>query len=107
MKGIGAMEWGIVAQWASLAFSVFAFVFAIWRRRDDDVEEFETQLAKGESRLTKLEADMAHLPSKDSMHELQLTVEGMKGQLAVIAERVAPIKAISERLQESMLEHHR
>ena len=41
------------------------------------------------------------------MHELQLSMVEMKGQLAVIVERVAPIKAIAERLQENMLERGR
>jgi hypothetical protein len=59
------------------------------------------------ARLVALESKVEHLPETETVHRLELSITKMEGQLAVIVERVGPIKAIAERLQENFLEHGR
>lgn len=91
------MDWGTVAQWSGFAFSIFAFGVALFRRSNENVEALDR-------RLTVVENDIKHLPDKDGVNAMRLEISDMKGQLAVIAERVKPIAAIAVRLQETMLE---
>jgi hypothetical protein len=105
------LEWSELWQAATalgsvgaLALSVYAILTARNRR---DVGELIDTKNRHETRLAKLETEVAHLPGVQTVHELQLSMTEMKGQLAVIVERVAPIQAIAERLQENLLEHGR
>lgn len=103
------LDWGMVWQALSAAGSISAVALSLYaaatahNRRD--VAELRETSVDHEKRLTEVETTVKHLPDSDTVHELQLSMVEMKGQLAVIVERVAPIKAIAERLQESLLEH--
>jgi predicted nucleic acid-binding protein len=57
-----------------------------------------------EDRVVKVEATMAHLPSKDTTHHLELSMAEMRGELRTLAERIKPIAAISDRIQDAVLE---
>lgn len=102
-------EWGNVAQIISAMFAMAAFVLSLWvfrtKRGRAEIDELFRRVNVVEGRVTKTEADLHHMPDKDSVHELKLAMADMKGQMAVIIERVGPIKAIAERLQDVMLEH--
>lgn len=98
------MDWGSMPAWIADAVSVAALVVALNGRRSDKAEAAEKRLDLHEGRLQKIEADMVHLPGKDSVHGLEMAMQEMKGQMAVIIERVGPIKAIAERMQEVLLE---
>ena len=57
-----------------------------------------------EERVTKREADVRHLPDKDATHELKVSILEMKAEIAVLGERMKPVAAVSERLQDFLLE---
>jgi len=102
------MDSGTMAQWAAVAvsvtFSLAAIVIAWLNRRNDKIEDIDQRQDRLDHRLQRVEADMKHLPSKDMLHELQLTMAEMRGQLGVVVESVRPIKAIAERMQDWALE---
>lgn len=63
-----------------------------------------TLIADVTRRVDRIETVMSHLPDKDVTQRLELALAGVKGELAVLAERLHPVAAISDRLQEFMLE---
>jgi hypothetical protein len=101
------MDWGTAAQWVAVILSLAALAIAWVNRRSDKITAIEQRQDRHDARLQKVEADMSHLPDTTLVHGLQLSMVKMEGQMAVIIERVGPIKAIAERLQESMLEGNR
>jgi len=96
-----------MAQWGGVILSLAAIAIAWVNRRTDSIRAMEQRQDRHDLRLQKLESDMGHLPGKDSIHKLELAVASLHGQMDVVIERVGPIKAIAERLQEVMLEGNR
>lgn len=103
------MDLGTIAQWASAIVAIVSLAMSIWvvatKRNRAEIDELFRLSNEHGGRITKAEADLRHMPDKESVHELKLAMADMKGQMAVIIERVGPIKAIAERLQDVMLEH--
>lgn len=54
--------------------------------------------------VAKLADVVEHMPDKETTHRLEIALEGMRGEVRVLSERIKPVSAISERLQEAMLE---
>lgn len=118
------VEFGNVAQWIALAISLITVAWGAITVRTkaaaDKVDLLEKamadkastgrmaaaedRLARMDSRLTALENELRHLPSRDQTHKLEIAIAQMSGQLNVMSERLSPVAAISERLQEYLLE---
>jgi len=60
-----------------------------------------------ESRLLKIESDLTYLPDREQTHRLELAVERLTGRMETLDERLKPVAAISDRLQEFLLEQAR
>ena len=101
--------WGNVAQIASAIVALSAFAVSLWAARDKrnstTFAEAFARLNRHENRISSIESDLRHLPNKDSVHELKLAIAALDKQMAVVVERVGPIKAIAERMQEVLLEN--
>lgn len=105
------MDWGTAAQWAGVFAAIGIAIWAARAKRHDEalkelsgnVEGCGKKLAAHETRLAFLETDIKHLPTKDDFHKLQVGMTELSGQMGVIIERVGPIKAIAERLQDVMM----
>lgn len=104
MPGTGDV-WQMVSGIASLLAVGLSIYTLVTARNRKDVGDLIEAKGRHETRLTKLESDVSHLPDNNSVNELKLSIAEMRGQIGIIVERVGPIKAIAERLQESMLEH--
>ncbi len=117
-------EWGTVGQWISPMVAIGISIWAALSRRGEKAldelkkllnEAIEALRAEDarlfnrldsvESRCSSIEAELRHLPSKDAMHNLEKSLLKMEGKIDVISAKVEPIKAISDRIQENMLEH--
>lgn len=114
------------AVWAGPVIALAALIYTVVASRSKkhgeqigdiqrSIATVETQLAmlkreadqrvdRLEDRVTKTEAEIAHLPNKDATHHLELTMAEMRGELRTLAERIKPIAAISDRIQEAMVE---
>jgi predicted nucleic acid-binding Zn-ribbon protein len=62
------------------------------------------KIDKVEDRLAKLENEFRHLPDRDSVHKIDVSLEQMKGELKALGEKLQPVAKISDRLQEFLLE---
>lgn len=77
------------------------------RKAQIHAEAIIARFQLSEARLTKIESDLAHLPDREQTHRLEIAVERLTGGLAMLDERLKPVAAISDRLQEFLLEQAR
>jgi hypothetical protein len=77
------------------------------RASDGRVSTLELRVDKVENRTTAIESELRHLPSRDQTHSMEISLQGMKGQLAVLTEKVAVSTSVNQRLQEFLLEEAR
>lgn len=87
--------------WVALGLSLLTTVFAVVTRNS---KEHKKEIHSQGERLTKIENEMRHLPTKDMVHDLQIAIATMGGKMDVVAARVSSIDAISRRVQEAMME---
>lgn len=109
------MDWGTVAQWLSACVAAIALVVALvtarMTRSDAKLSAIHAKLENiggridlVEKRSAAVEQELKHVPSEKGFHELGLQMASMKGQIDVLVERVQPIRAMSERVQEALIE---
>lgn len=125
---------GFAVSWAGAAVLVIfgsgALLSALWwlYRRDADqtadLAKFRLDVARdyvAVSKFNRVEARVEAtaqevsrqrevinlLPDKETAHRLELSLEAMRGEVRVLAEQIKPVSAISERLQEIMMERTR
>ncbi|MGY5789067.1 Clp protease len=55
-------------------------------------------------RIQSIESEMKHLPDREAAHRLEMAMEKISSRLDVITERLKPIEATNERLNELLLE---
>lgn len=67
----------------------------------------ENRVDKVEDRTTMLETDMRHLPTRDQAQGLELALRDMKAEMGVLRENLRANTAITERLQEFLLDEAR
>lgn len=58
-----------------------------------------------EDRVIRVESEMRHLPDKGETHRLEMTLAGLRSDVATLTERMKPIAAIADRVQETLLEN--
>ncbi len=109
-------ELGNAAQIASAVISLVALATSVWvafsKKNDQVIASLRSDIGRAFERIDHVEkevgtvsTELQHVPGKDVVHEMKLAMTRLEGQMNVIIERVGPIKAIAERMQEVMLEH--
>lgn len=71
------------------------------KRRD---EKMQSKLVEHDRRVQTVEQELKHLPDARAIHSLEVAVERLNGRIAILDERLGPVVAISERMQELLLE---
>lgn len=72
-------------------------------KAEKDIDEAEEQLAEQDRRIQAVEGEIKHLPDRETTHRMELAMTEISGKLNVMAERLKPIEAIGERLQNTLL----
>lgn len=62
------------------------------------------QLARHEARINAVEMTVAEIPKRRDFHDLDLRMTKLQGAMEVLTERLKPLEAITERMQELLLE---
>jgi hypothetical protein len=110
------MDLGTVAQWLGAMVSLCAFIVAVWsanskRHLDAMVavkeagERNTDRLNRHETRIASIEGDIRHLPDKDTLHRLEMSVGDLKAEMREIAAGVKPLASIVDRLNTFMMEN--
>lgn len=113
------LEWGNVAQfWAAAVSSValIVSVFAIFRNRDDkafdeikdDIVELFQQNKKTVERLTAVETEVKHLPTKEELHKIDTKITAIgatiDARFEAVTQQLGTIIAQNERAQDRLAE---
>lgn len=75
----------LVGQAMAFLMSLSAFVVMLKSLFGAGTKENAAKLGDHEHRLTTLENDVRHLPNKESVHQLQIDLTEMKGQIGIMA----------------------
>lgn len=98
-------EWaGLVAILLSIGGLIYTRMTAGSNANAKSLEVHGEKLSAHEARLTKVENEIAHLPDREVAHRLELVVEKLSGRIETLDERLKPVAAIGERMQELLLE---
>ena len=110
-----------LAPWLAIAVSVVALLYAMKKDKSDKrfegiEEELKTKAGKdqtavlaakldvAEDKLTRIDVELEHMPDRNTVQELAKEVSKLSGDVGILAERVKPIVAIAERVQEAIFE---
>ena len=55
-------------------------------------------------RVAKIEAEIAHLPNKDSVHQLELAITKIGGDISTMSEKFASVARTSTRIEQYLLD---
>ena len=103
-----AIVWVIaLSQLLTFALTVWNLVSSGSRANARTLETHGEALRHLEGRLNAVEITMREIPNRNDFHSLDKKMTALEGGMAVLIERVRPIEAISERLQELLLEQGR
>jgi Protein of unknown function (DUF2730) len=91
---------GTLVNFATVIWTIFS---GPSRKNQTRLDEHTARLDRHEQRLQSQEQETRGMPSKDDMHKVQLSLTRLEGQFEVLNERLEPVKAISERMQEIMM----
>lgn len=83
------------------------------RQKLDEVEE-ERRTESGErnrelgllhARISRVENELTHLPTKEQMHTVSLAVEKISGSVSTISAKLSAVEATAARVENFLLEH--
>jgi uncharacterized coiled-coil protein SlyX len=82
----------IITYLPNIVATVAVGVYSWWTQRNaaqvKEIEVLEAKIGDIDKRVSKLEFELSHLPSKDLVNDLKLTMSDLHGQLAAMAERL-------------------
>ena len=70
----------------------------------DQTAVLAAKLDVAEDKLTRIDVELEHMPDRNTVQELAKEVSKLSGDVGILAERVKPIVAIAERVQEAIFE---
>lgn len=82
-------------------------LLSIEKKMDERLSKAESKLIEYDRRIQAIEGEIKHLPDRSTTHRMELAMSEINGKLNVMAERLKPIEAIGERLQETLMEQAR
>lgn len=62
------------------------------------------RLRRVEADVSAMKNEIAHMPDKDTAHRLEMAIEGLKGQIGIMDQKLIPVASMATRLQEFVLE---
>ncbi len=100
--------------WIAALGTILSVGTALWTIFSGPSKKNASRLEAAEVRLTALEGAHARLrdrvdglPNAEMMHRLELSLARMEGHIDRLDERLKPVAAISERMQELLIEQGR
>lgn len=108
------MDLSVVMPWVVAAMTIFNFIGLLknWlssgeKALGEDITAAKKTLVDHDRRIQAIEGEIKHLPDRETTHRMELAMSEINGKLNVMAERLKPIEAIGERLQETLMEQAR
>ncbi|WP_323036234.1 DUF2730 family protein [Pararhodobacter sp.] len=95
---------GALSLLLNFGLSVYSLLVSGSRANKTRLDGHEERIVEHDARLGGIEQSLRFTPGKDDIHGLQLALARMEGQIGVLGQRLAPVAAIAERMQELMIE---
>lgn len=90
--------------WLALGIAGVTAIYTWLTRRDDQSASrftgIEARMEHVETRMTSIETRVEDLPGRADYHQLSLQIGDIAGQIAVLAERIKPLAATIDRVQD-------
>lgn len=100
--------------WAVALSQLLTFALTVWglvssgsRANARRLDEHAARLQGHGDRIAALEMAQQQGPSREDFHRLDLRMTELSGAMQVLTERLKPVEAISQRLQEAAIEQGR
>lgn len=97
--------------WAIALSQLLTFGLTIWnmmssgsRANAKRLEDHSSQLGRHSERIQGVEQALSDIPTRNDFHKLDKQMTQLSGSLDVLTERLRPLEAITDRMQELMLE---
>ena len=74
------------------------------RQNKARLDEHEARLGRHDTRLGGIEQTLRTMPSTGDLHKIEITLTQMSGELGIMGQRLQPVAAIAERMQELLLQ---
>lgn len=108
------MDLSQVMPWIGAALSIIALLTQLKsmltageKRLDERVAKMEAKAVEFDRRIQSVESELKHTPDRGTMHRLEMALTEVSGKLSVLEERLRPIAATNERLNELLVEQAR
>lgn len=118
------VELSAVAPWAAVLIAAVSLAYTIVSSRskkiDEKIEELKPWIESKSSkehtdvlqkkvelidkRVTTVESELRHLPDKDTTHRLEVALKDLGGEVVRLSERIKPVAAMADRIQEALVE---
>ncbi|WP_048646588.1 DUF2730 family protein [Nitratireductor soli] len=98
------MELTDIVPWLSFAALAISIGTSVTTFLTSGAKHNAETLAHHDKRLQAVESKIEHMPDSGSAHRLELAIERLNGRIETLDERLKPVAAISERMQELLLE---
>lgn len=117
-----ALDLAPILAWIIAAMTVVNFIVLMKnllsageKKLEERVGKVETKLIEHDRRIQTIEGDMKHLPDRETTHRIEMTMltiigrldaqdATLDGRFSAMDERLRPIQAIGERLQDALIE---
>lgn len=97
-------DWGgVVATFIGIGSFLYAWLTSGSKTNAEQLNGVTARLAAVEDRLTKIDAEMAHLPDEKALMELKLDLTEMKGTFGRLEESITGITRTVHRVEEYLL----
>jgi predicted nucleic acid-binding Zn-ribbon protein len=101
-------DWlSVIATAVSLAALLYTFVTRSGKEANEKVAALSEKVETVEDRIARVEGELKGVPDRDSVHKMQIEMVAMRGSIDVLAERLKPVLAITNRMQEAMIEERK
>ncbi|WP_370269220.1 DUF2730 family protein [Nioella sp.] len=95
---------GALSLLLNFGLSVYGLIASGSRANKVRLDEHEARLARHDSRISGVEQTLRTLPSTGDLHKIELSLSRMEGELGIMGQRLQPVAAIAERMQELLLQ---
>ena len=105
-----ALDISPLISWIVALAAILSFGTSIWNIMGSGTRQNATRLAAVEGRVSATERLVQHhtdqidqMPGIDMMHQIELSLAKLHGDLGRLEERLKPLSAVVERMQELMI----
>lgn len=100
-----------IVLWAAALSTLLSFGILIWsifsgpsKRNASKLTDLESRMAAQDIELQRLRDKVEAMPNATMMHRLELALARMEGHIDRLDERLKPVTAIAERMQDLLIE---